>query len=164
MSRSCYTDDYGDDHPGILNLFRANVRRSIQSRAGQARLCELRAALLALPVKALEADIFAEGSNDVPRVCALGAWALAHADGNVQQAHALVPRDADDHETHAGLKAYGWPRLVVLETVYQNDDGDVWRAETPEQRYARVLRWVEREIVVRRNDNGAADEAKGATD
>ncbi len=38
MSRSCYSDDYGDEFPGQLALFRANVDRSIASKAGQARL------------------------------------------------------------------------------------------------------------------------------
>src|SRR5262245_24820936 len=110
MSRSCYSDDYGDEFPGQLELYRANVRRSIRSKAGQARLRELREALLALTVKELEAEIFAEGTNEQPRVCALGAWALAKT-GDVTAAHDLVPRDAYDDETFDVLKPHGWPKL-----------------------------------------------------
>ena len=73
MSRSCYSDDYGDEFPGQVDLFRANVRRSMRSKAGQARLVELRDALLALPVKELEAETFAAGTRETPKVCALGA-------------------------------------------------------------------------------------------
>jgi hypothetical protein len=146
MSRSCYSDDYGDEFPGQLELYRANVQRSIRSKAGQARLRELRDALLALPVKELEADTFAGGSPETPRVCALGAWALAKA-GDVEAAGDMVPTDADDHDTYDALKAHGWPKLVVLEAIYQNDDGHVYRHETPALRYARVLAWVERELL-----------------
>ena len=145
MSRSCYSDDYGDDFPGQLNLYRANVERSIRSKAGQARLRELRDALLALPVKALEANTFADGTVDAPKVCALGAWALART-GDPQSAHKMVPTDADDHDTYDALKSHGWPKLVVLESIFVNDEGNYWRSETPEQRYARVLAWVEGQI------------------
>jgi hypothetical protein len=145
MSRSCYSDDYGDDFPGQLALYRANVSRSIKSRTGQARLRELRDALLALPTKALEAETFAEGAGEAPRVCALGAWALAKC-GDIEQAHAMVPSDADDHETADLFESHGWPRLVVLDAIYMNDEGGDYK-ETPAERYARVLGWVERQIV-----------------
>jgi hypothetical protein len=167
MSRSCYSDEYGDDFPGQLELYRANVRRSMRSKAGQARLRELRAALLALPVKALEAGIFAEGSQEEPQVCALGAWALSRV-GDPEAAREMVGRDADDEETYEALKSYGWPRLVVFDAIFQNDDVryvydtvegprrqweqhygplTVGRPETAEERYIRVLAWVESQIV-----------------
>jgi hypothetical protein len=141
MSRSSYSDDYGDDFPGQINLFRANVDRSIKSRNGQARLLELRAALVAMPVKELEAEIFAEGSQESPRVCGLGAWALARCGGDVEKAHGMVPRDADDTETSDVLRSFGWPKLLVYEAIYQNDEGS-WRVETPVDRYRRMLAWV----------------------
>jgi hypothetical protein len=147
MSRSCYSDDFGDEFPGQLNLFRANVERSIKSKAGQARLIELRDALLALETKRLEAGIFAEPSNDGPRVCGLGAWALAKCGGDAEKAHVMVPRDADDLDTYDALKRHGWPRLVVMEAVYVNDEGGYfYRHETPEQRYSRVLKWVNEQL------------------
>lgn len=145
MSRSCYSDDYGDDFPGQLNLYRANVRRSIRSKAGQARLRELRDALLALPVKELEAEIFAEETAKGPRVCALGAWALMKT-GDVQAAHDMVPRDADDMETFDALQEHGWPKLVVFEAIYQNDEGRYY-VQTPAQRYDYMLKWVEEQLL-----------------
>lgn len=147
MSRSCYVDDYGDDFPGQLDLFRANVQRSIWSRAGQARLRELRDALSALPVKELAADLFAAGSDASPEVCGLGAWAWWKSQGDIAAARAMVPSDADDHDTCDALKSRGWPRLVVLEAVYMNDDGGLSRGETPANRYARVLAWVESQLL-----------------
>lgn len=147
MSRSCYSDDYGDEFPGQINLYRANVQRSIASRAGQARLRELRDALLSLPTKELEAELFAGGTQDAPRVCALGAWALAKAGGDVAIARDMVSNDADDHETYEALKSYGWPRLVVLEGVYVNDEGP-WGSETTTARYTRVLSWVESQLAL----------------
>lgn len=147
MSRSSYSDDYGDEFPGQLNLYRGNVRRSIQSKAGQARLRELREALLALPVKELEANTFVEGTRDSPRVCVLGAWALAKQHGDPQAAATMLKSaDADDLETFECLAPHGWPKLVVLEAIYMNDEGDGWRVQTPAQRYGFVLDWVNRQI------------------
>ena len=169
MSRTSYTDDYGDDFPGQINLFRANVRRSMRSRAGQQRLRELRDALLALPEKELYPQVFVEGPRESPAVCALGAWALKKADGDADAASSMVDADPDygwDVEAADQLAPHGWPKLVVLETVYQNDEEcgvrevihgpatrhGSWpvvrfRDETPAERYARVLRWVESHIV-----------------
>lgn len=144
MSRSCYSEDYGDEFPGQLDLYRANVRRSVRSRAGQARLRELRDALLAMPVKALAEEVFVAGSPEQPRVCALGAWALAKAGGDVETARAFVPTDADDHDTADALEREGWPRLVVLDAIYMNDEAYV---RTPEERYASVLAWVDRQLI-----------------
>jgi hypothetical protein len=128
-----------------MELYRANVERSLRGKAGQARLRELREALLALPVKALEAEIFAEGERDAPKVCALGAWALAKQGGDPTAARAMVPPFGDDHVTAQYLKRHGWPKLVVWEAIYQNDEGSS-RVQTPEQRYQFVLAWVEEQI------------------
>jgi hypothetical protein len=169
MSRSCYSDDYGDDFPGQMELYRANVERSLRGYFGQQRLKELRDALLALPVKELHEDTFAAGSNEAPRVCALGAWALAKC-GDVEKARELIGLAEDDEDTADVLKSHGWPRLVVMDAIYMNDDyrpvheyfegpsqspyayyggyrGVLYtRQETPAERYERVLAWVERQI------------------
>jgi hypothetical protein len=169
MSRSSYSDDYGDEFPGQLELYRANVARSIKSKAGQARLRELRDALLALPVKELHASTFAEGTPEQPEVCALGAWALSKA-GTPDAARAMVGRDADDADTAQALKPHGWPRLVVMDAIFFNDDTryvyetaagprqrweqhygplQIGRRETPAERYARMLAWVEEQLIGR---------------
>jgi hypothetical protein len=164
VSRSCYSDDYGDDFPGQLELYRANVARSIAGARGQARLRELRDALLAMPEKKLAAALFAPPSGEA---CALGAWAKRH----VQDADAVAHFDGDDNDTAELLKGYGWPRLVVMDLVYENDrDRYVYehhegphrlasaysyksewpvlraRPETDEERYQRVLAWVTEHI------------------
>lgn len=147
MSRSCYSDDFGDEFPGQIHLFRANVERSLRSAHGQARLRELRDALLAMPVKELHADIFVA---DDRQACALGAWALARTQGDVGAARAMVANphaDLEDTDIAKELALYHWPRLVVLETVYQNDEGAGWRAEDPTRRYQRMLEWVEAQLV-----------------
>lgn len=167
MSRSCYSDEYGDDFPGQMELYRANVRRSIRSKAGQARLSELRDALLALPAKELEANIFAEGTREKPRVCALGAWAWVKKQGDPSAAMALLKdgRDSDDLSTYESLSVFGWPKLVVFDAIYENDaeqyiyqtvEGpqqhrqswplQIRRPETTSERYVRVLKWVEEQI------------------
>jgi hypothetical protein len=115
VSRSCYSDEFGDDYPGQLQLYRANVARSIRSKNGQARLRELRDALLALPAKELAEDIFVDPATDggTPQFCALGAWAVAKCGGDLDAAARMVPMGADDQDTADILKAHKWPRLVV---------------------------------------------------
>jgi hypothetical protein len=136
---------------------------SLRSKAGQARLRELRDALLALPVKELHAETFADGTNEAPQVCALGAWAWWKKQGDIAAAREMVPADADDAETFDALAPMGWPKLVVFDAIYWNDetryvyetfegpsrwptfshDGVRYgREETPAERYARVLEWV----------------------
>jgi hypothetical protein len=170
MSRSCYSDDYGGDFPGQMELYRANVERSMRGKVGQARLRELRDALLALPVKELQAETFAGGTREAPQVCALGAWALAKCNGDPDEAARMVPGDADDRETYRCLRAHDWPKLVVLDAVFVNDDTHYRydsvegpaqspyayygngtpvryrRDETPAERYQRVLAWVEKQL------------------
>jgi hypothetical protein len=161
MSRSCYSEDYGDEYPGQLDLFRANVQRSIRGKQGQARLRELRDALLSMPVKALYDDLWRSGDQ----VCALGAWAARFSPS------VAVSNDADDHDIATALGDVGWPRLVVLEAVYLNDDRefeyvkaegpprwadstgrcygypeDVRMSITPERRYTKVLEWATNQI------------------
>lgn len=149
MSRSSYSDDFGDEYPGQLELYRANVKRSMRGRAGQARLRELRDALLALPVKELHDGIFVAGTREQPQVCALGAWALHQAGGDPFAAGAMLGRagaDADDLDTAKALSSYSWPELVVRDTIWQNDRDSYFRPETPAERYTRVLAWVEAHI------------------
>ncbi len=166
MSRSSYSDDYGDEFPGQMELYRGNVMRSIRSKKGQARLRELRDDLLALPTKALQADIFSKPSGEA---CALGVWAQRH---HPQREAVDTFRGEDDDDTATFLRDY-WPRLVVMDLVYVNDSESFvteyhlgphqnpwdyrayshsWplyrsRPETDEERYARVLAWVNEHIV-----------------
>lgn len=159
MSRSCYSDDYGDEFPGQLALYRGNVDRSIGSKKGQARLIELRDALLAMPVKALEADVFVRQSTG--EACALGVWAQRHLSHNK-----LAQLDVSgDSETADALELFKWPRLVVMDVIYANDS-DHWvsepEAEGPHRSWDRYRghydhesrEWVDRwPVVYRRREN-----------
>lgn len=154
MSRSSYSEEFDDDYfPGQMELYRANVRRAINGQKGQARLRELRDVLEAMPVKALAAGVFIKGAE----ACALGEWALAKLGSNAALAEAVDGFDGDDSETADLLRPFGWPRLVVMDLIYENDHIEMmhdpdhlpwhrWREETPEERHARVLAWVKSHI------------------
>ena len=150
MSRSSYSEDFGDEFPGQIDLFRANVRRSFRSKIGQQRLRELHAALLALPKKELYPNIFVEAHEDGPHVCALGAWMLAKCDGDVTRASSVISKrwEIDDEEILQALQTFAnWPKLVVYDTVWENDEGSAyWIKESPAARYERIVKWVEAQI------------------
>jgi hypothetical protein len=212
MSRINYSED--EDYPGQFNLFRANVRRSIRGKAGQAALRDLREALLALPNKRLVAHYLAKDGD----VCTTGALVLqrrseveakpfdvlaaelsAETEGRAScecyherrfheggtgacsecvRWHAEVAalpeerrytigrpiceafEDAnwgdEDEEgtTEAAAVEVGVPRLVAWRLVELNDM-DLDR-ETPEERYAKVLAWVEKRLELGAKDNAAA--------
>ena len=130
MSRSGYSDD-GE----FLDLYRANVDRAIAGKRGQTFLRELAAALDAMPVKRLipgELEINGE-------VCALGAIGVKRG---------LDMSDVELYDPSDVAKLFGIARCLAAEIEYINDED--WEAppnETPEQRWARVRRWVEDNIV-----------------
>jgi hypothetical protein len=212
MSRINYSED--EDYPGQFELFRANVRRSVRSKAGQAALRDLREALLALPNKRLVAHYLAKDGD----VCTTGALVLkrrseaeakpfealaaemsaetegrascecyherrAHKDGTGACSEcirwhaevAAMPEETrfsigrepceafedgnwgdEDEEgiPEAEAVAVGVPKLVAWRLVELNDM-DLDR-ETPEERYAKVLAWVEKRLELGAKDNAAA--------
>ena len=130
MSRSGYTDDC--EHTGALNLYRANVDRSILSKRGQAFLREMVAALDAMPVKELVAE---EIVRDSEHVCAMGAVALARG-LNVSEL------EVDDGE--AVGRTFGISRVLACEIAYENDERGAWTGtkETPAERWTRMRKWA----------------------
>lgn len=138
MSRSGYTDDYDDQ--GRLNLYRANVNRTIGGKRGQAFLREMAAALDALEVKELVADDIV---RDESHVCAIGSVALARK----LDVSKLDPYDGDEV---AGV--FGITTTLACEIAYENDecgrvwDGTVRRQETPAERWTRMRLWVDRHM------------------
>ena len=131
MSRSGYTDDYDDgDYP--IALYRNAVNRAITGKRGQAFLREMTAALDAMPVKELVADVIVKDSQ---HVCAIGSVALARG----MNVEALDEYDGDD----VG-KAFGIARSLACEIAYENDEGGPTRtAETPAERWTRMRAWVD---------------------
>ena len=66
-----YSED--QEYGGQYELWHANCHRSRQGRKGQAALRELEAALVALPDKRIQKDVFVEPSGET---CAIGALML----------------------------------------------------------------------------------------
>ena len=128
MSRSGYVDD-----PEHLELYRANVARSIQGRRGQAFLRELAAALDAMPVKELiQERLIDEGNN----VCAIGA---------VCRSRGLDVSNVDCHDPDEVGKTVGISHIMAAEIEYMNDEFP-WEPETPAQRWQRMRKWVDENI------------------
>ena len=123
MSRSGYCDDL---EPWSLIRWRGAVASAIRGKRGQAFLSELAAALDAMPEKELIANEFnAEG-----QFCALGVIGAARGiDPNVL--------DPDDYDS--AVRAFGIPRALACEIMYENDS---WTRESNEDRWQRMRKWV----------------------
>lgn len=152
-----FEGDYDEEFPGQYMLWEANLERHFSGKAGQAKLRELRDALLALPEKRLIETRLADEKGNV---CALGALAVQHhvAQGK-DRAVALaemaeaVPDEGgwvDTYEAEQHTKdeseRCGCKAPFIYTVAYENDFGPSSK-ETPEERYARMLRWVEKRIL-----------------
>src|SRR5271169_5049168 len=91
-------------------LWRANLRRTMQSERGQAFLQELLEALDALPQKRLIQGAMQQGRE----VCALGAVGLKRRIN-------LGGLDSRNHDELAA--AFGISSMLVQEIAYWNDQG-----------------------------------------
>lgn len=130
MSRSGYTDDC--DH---LGLYRANVRRTIYGKTGQAFLREMAAALDAMPVKELvDGDLVREDGA----CCAIGSVCVARG---------MSVDGIDITDPEAVGKAMGISRILAAEIEFLNDDDfDRPTNETPAKRWTRMRQWVAEHI------------------
>ena len=128
--RISYSDD--EDYGGQFELWQANCQRSLRGKAGQRELRFLRDALLAMPVKRLIRGAL-EHDGDV---CAIACYGRAKG---------LDLMEFGEYASAAVGVAGGMPRLVAWKTVEMNDI-ELDR-ETPEERYRKMLAWVERQLV-----------------
>jgi hypothetical protein len=110
MSRSGYSDDC-DDY-GQANLYRYAVTRGLAGPRGQGLLREMVAALDAMPVRELAAEVFVNGDT----MCAMGAVARARG----VPAHALAQLDEHDPDSVGTL--LGIPESLAREIAYENDE------------------------------------------
>ena len=135
MSRSGYSDDLDQ---GALNIYRANVYRSVHGKRGQAFLREMLAALDSMPVKELVADHIV---RDDKNVCAIGSVALARQ---------MDVAGLDVYDQGEVAKRFGIARCLAAEIAFENDDdfGRTSGNETPAQRWTRMRRWVADQIDV----------------
>jgi hypothetical protein len=143
MSRISYSDE--EDYPGQFELWQANCARSLKGKQGQEELRALRDALIALPDKRLIHGALVDKEGGV---CAIGAWAQSKG----LDLQKFDPEDATDE---VGIEA-GMPGLVAWKVVEMNDMEfrDRWDSAqvrvvelAPEQRYIKMLAWVEGQLV-----------------
>ena len=132
MSRSGYSEDCD-----WLGLYRSSVDAAIAGPRGQRLLREMIAALDAMPVRELAADLFAQGES----VCAMGAVARAR---NIDEA-VLAKFDYED-PGEVG-KLLDIPRSLAAEIAYENDE---WCRGDDEDRWRHMRAWAESNIIDRK--------------
>lgn len=140
MNRSGYSDEGWDDEWAHLRAgaWAANVRKTFKGRRGQSFLKELRDAMDALPERCLVANAF----EDDGAFCALGTVAN-------KRGVTMPEWDEEDGDYYGIAEEAGAAlrisKVLAAEVMNANDDSP--RAgETPEQRWARVRKWVEKRI------------------
>ena len=133
MSRSGY-NEYDDGDDNAITLYRGRVGNAIKGERGQAFLRELVAALDAMPVKELAADVLvADG-----QCCAIGAVAIARGyDPATLPTHDAI---CDDAEPLANIM--GISETLTREIMFWNDDDRYRSAVTDATRWTRMRRWA----------------------
>ena len=137
MARHGYEDDIDD--PLAIGRWRGNVKRAISGKRGQAFLRDLAAALDAMPEKRLVSGVLQAKDGDC---CAIGA--VCKARGKDYTSHE-DDEPYDLEELNAALAGeLNIAQCLVQEAEYENDEGP--QAETPEQRWQRMRRWVSKKL------------------
>lgn len=127
MSRSGYSDECEN-----LNLWRANVDRTIAGKRGQAFLRELVESLEAMPQKRL---ITEELRAENGEVCAIGAVGL-------KRGVDMATIDPSNPEEVA--PAFGISTMLAQEIVWENDERRT--SQTPEERWERMHKWAKEHL------------------
>lgn len=145
MSRHGYTEneDIGGDWQYIR--WRGQVASAFRGARGQAFLRETIEALDALPEKKLASASFAQTAEDgaLPGLfCTLGA--VGRKRGIDMRYLEQMVSEEEDVSQDAGA-TFGVARAMAAEIMYENDEGP-WD-ETPEQRWMRMRRYLECELI-----------------
>lgn len=119
-----------EDFLGQFDLWQANCERSMRGKKGQQELRELRDALLALPDKRLICGALVDEDGEV---CAIAAYGR-------RKGLDLSKFGAYSGSDEVGIEG-GMPKLVAWKVVEMNDVE--FDHLTPEQRYVKMLAWVE---------------------
>jgi hypothetical protein len=120
MSRSGYTDDYGDEDPLALGRWRGAVRSSLRGKRGQTVLRELLAVLDAMPEKRLYGGNFATPEGEF---CTLGVLGAARG---------IKMDDLGDEEycdARDVAERFGIAHAMAAEIMHLNDehiDDETW--------------------------------------
>ena len=141
MNRSGYIDD-GDLDPLEFGRWRAQVKSAIRGKRGQAFLRELAAIMDATP----------EDDRHLISGSLIDSEGCCCTIGVVCKARGLdVSRvDVEDPAEVGGL--VGIARQMAAEIEYENDEVGSWGCETTRQRWDRMRRWVDRNLI---KDQGA---------
>lgn len=148
MSRSGYCDCDCDE--ANANLYRANTDRAFAGKRGQAFLKEMLAAMDAMPEKRLIAygfevteDLDYRANENVGDVCALGTVSKARGI-NMSDLNPLI-EDDDGRVGEIAGKRLNIAECMAREIMYWNDEA-FGRRETPEERFVRMRKWIEKQI------------------
>lgn len=127
MSRSGYSDD-GDN----LNLYRGTVERAIKGKRGQTFLRELAEAMDEMPIKRLIANELISSGGEM---CTIGV---------VCKARGLDVKGVDVEDPNHVGQLVNISMSMAAEIEYENDERIQYdnMSETPEQRWARMRKWV----------------------
>jgi len=139
MSRSGYSDDIDDNWQ--LVRWRGAVRSAIHGQRGQAFLRDLLGALHELPQKRLITGNMTKGGE----CCSIGA--LGKKRGvDMKPIDEMIDEDSYDEQIGEEVAAtFGIADALAREIMWANDEGGIWN-ETDEQRYERMIRWVQNRI------------------
>lgn len=132
MSRSGYSEDFGDDDPLAMGRYRQAVSRAMNGKRGQAFLKEALAALDAMPVKELAAESLVTADGEY---CTLGVVGAARGID-------LTKLDPEDAAEVASV--FNIAESMAREIVFENDEVDY--RETPAQRWTRMRAWIAEQI------------------
>lgn len=132
MSRSGYSDDCGGWE---LDLWRGAVTSAIKGKRGQLLLNDMAKALDAMPNKRLIANALMTKNGDV---CALGA---------VAKFKAIDVSGIDPEDRESVASKFNIAEALAAEIAFENDEAS-YRIETPEERWVRVRKWVDENLLV----------------
>jgi hypothetical protein len=133
MSRSGYSEDYGDENPWALICYRGAVASAMRGARGQKLFREALAALDAMPDKRLIShEIEQDGCY-----CTLGA---------VGKHRGIDLQDVDPEAADVVARKFDIAEALAREIVWKNDECGPYN-ESPEQRWVRMRNWVARQII-----------------
>jgi hypothetical protein len=115
-----------------LASYRGRVANAIRGKRGQQFLKNLLSALDSIPNKRLIAGALEENGE----FCAIGSL------GHVRE---LDMNSIDETDPGQVGRIFNIARSLAAEVAYENDE--VGENQTPEQRWVRVRKWVEEQII-----------------
>ena len=136
MNRSGYVDYDDEEDPLAMGRYRNAVKEAIQGKRGQAFLNEL-----AIEMDAMEEKILIAGEliDEYGDCCAIGV---------VCKSRGIDVSETDPQEPDEVAELVGIASSMAAEIEFWNDDDFAFDSqETPSQRWKRVRKWVDDQII-----------------